>query len=132
MSAVVRPAAGPREHPPASNLAQWVGFLGGPVVYLLNHQVLYVLVPIACLHAERRWLLHLSSAVALLLALGAAALARRNWTLAGGEVPGTEGGSVSRTRFMGALGVVLSLAFAVFIVAQWMPVAMLAACEKSG
>ena len=129
---LVRPEAAPREHPPASNLAQWAASLAGPVAFLLNHQVMYALVPRACVHGDARWPLHLSSLVALLVALGGAALARGTVRRARTDAPSTEGGALPRTRFMGLLGVVLSLAFAVFIVAQWMPVAMLTACEKSG
>ena len=122
----------PRERPPASNRLQWTGFLAGPVAFLLNHQMMYVLVPRACVHADQRVWLHLSSLVAFLVALGGAAAARRSRRLAGEEWPDTEGGSVARTRFMAAFGLTMSLAFAVFIIAQWMPVVMLTACEKSG
>jgi hypothetical protein len=125
----VRPEAPPREHPPVSDLALWVSVLGGPFAYLLSLQVNYTMVDWACNTGHDAGL-HLAHLVALALAVGAGLLGLALWRRIGGSLD-SGGGSVSRSRFLAALGVLGSTLFALTIVAQWITVMVLGSCLRA-
>lgn len=110
------------------DLLQWLGVLAGPIAWALQLQINYMLVPRACA-TGRELPLHLVTFGALLLALAGAALAWRNGKrLPRGQTD--EGEPVAtRSRFMSISGLVLSLAFALVIVALEIPTWVLGPCE---
>ena len=61
--------------------------------------------------------------------LAAAFVGYRLWKLAGEEWPTDEGGPISRTRFMAIGGVLLSLFFTLFVIAQGIPTLILSPCH---
>ena len=113
----------------AKPLALWVGVLAGPTAALVQLQANYALVLWAC-GASREWPLHVVSAAALLVALGAGLLSWRNWRLAGGGLEDGGAGVVQRGRFMAGVGALVSLHAALVVVAQWAAVFFYGPCER--
>jgi hypothetical protein len=112
---------------PRGVLGLWYGLLGGPVAWLLGLQADYSLVRLAC--AKGTMLpLHLVSLATLLIALGAAAVAWRDWQRAGPEWPGEGGGVLDRSRFMAAIGLGAGALFSLVILAQWLAKLFLDPC----
>ena len=107
--------------------ALWLGLLGGPAVWLLQFQTNYSLVGLTCNHGGA-WVSHVVSVVALVLTAGAGLLSWSKWREAGG-VPGEGEGVVPRSRFMSALGVLISATFFVVILAQWIAHWVLGPCQ---
>jgi cytochrome c biogenesis factor len=108
--------------------ALWAGVLLAPVAFLLNLELAYAVVPHACL-SQNRLPVHLVHLVCLVIALVGGAFALRSWRSCGETWPGEEGGPVSRSRFMAGLGLLLSVLFALVIVAQWIPSFVLSPCQ---
>lgn len=105
----------------------WAGVLVGPTAMLLQLEANYALVLWSCATGHT-WPLHLVSLVALLATVVAGLLAYRVWT----RVTATEdsGGPVARSRFMAAVGILISLLMCAVIVAQWIPVFIHHPCER--
>jgi hypothetical protein len=108
--------------------ALWTGLLLAPAAFLLNLEVAYALVPVAC-SSGSRLLVHIVHAVCLLLAAFGAITALRQWKLTGETWPGETGGRIGRSRFMAGLGLYLSLLFVMVILAQWIPSFVLSPCQ---
>jgi hypothetical protein len=125
-----RPEAPPRERPPVSDAALWTAVLLGPVVYLVNLQVSYVMVDWACASGTT-WALHIAHAAAVAVAVVATLLSWSFWRRAGGDWPNSAGGSAARTRLLGAVGTLGGALFALSILAQWMTVMVLGACLRN-
>jgi hypothetical protein len=107
----------------------WFGILAGPLAFLLNLQLSYMLVQAVCVTAHHI-ILHIVPIGALLLTASGGASAWRNWQrtrLAGSS---KAGGMLSCSRFMAGLGLLVSGLFLVVIVAQWLPNFMLNACQR--
>lgn len=98
--------------------ALWFAVLAGPLAWMLGLNAGYGLVRVACARDGMLYL-HAISLLTLLLALAGGWVARREWKRSGGEWPGEEGGTLPRSRFMAALGLLASGLFALVIVAQW-------------
>ena len=108
--------------------ALWTGLLLAPAAFLLNLEVAYALVPVAC-SARTRLLIHVVHAVCLVLAALGTFAAWRMWRVTGETWPGAAGGRLSRSRFMSGLGLFLSLFIIMVIVAQWIPSFILSPCQ---
>lgn len=128
--AVVRPERESRVRAPVSARALWAAALAGPVAFLVNHQLLYLLVDWTCLGGHR-WVMHLTALFFAAVAAAGGLLARRNWARAGREWPTTEGGPEWRSRFLAAFGLLMSAGF-FFILAQWFPLWVLDSCVRAG
>jgi len=126
----VRAEIGKREHSPVSDVAQWASALGGPVVFLLNLEVSYVMLDWACATGQD-WTVHLAHVVALALAIAACLLGVALWRRVGNEWPDGGGTSTSRSRFMAAIGALGGALFALAIVAQWITVVVLGTCPRA-
>jgi hypothetical protein len=126
----LRPEAAPREDPPVSDLAQWVSVIGGPLAVLVNLEVSYAMADWACMSGND-WSLHVVHLVALALAIGSAWLGRSLWRRIGSEWPDPGAGSVSRSRFLAAMGALGGLLFPLVILAQWIFVIVLGPCSRT-
>jgi hypothetical protein len=107
----------------------WTGLLAAPFAFLLHLQVNYVLVQKLC-EGGRMLILHLVTIAFLLIASGGAFIAWRNWQAAGRAWPGEEGSVAERSRFMAAVGFLMSILFILAIIAQWIPEFMFPPCER--
>lgn len=126
----VRPEPGRVENAPVGNLALWTGVLTGPVVFLILLETNYVLNDWAC-DVGHWWPMHVAAAVATAITAAALLLAWRNWVASGRGWPEDDAGSIARSRFLGALGVLASGGFVLVMIAQWIPVMLLGPCQHS-
>ena len=110
------------------NILLWAGMLAGPIAWALQLEVSYMLVGTAC-SQDRKLMMHLVSLAALGLAGLGAALSLAAWRrLHAG--PMDEGDDrETRRRFMALAGLVLSLSFALVIIALEIPNWMLRPCD---
>ena len=126
----IRPEAPRREHPPASDAALWTSVLGGPLVFLLNLQVNYVMVDWAC-NTGNDWALHVVHLVTLLVAAGTALLGLTLLRRTSGDRPDDAGGSDARSRLLATVGALSGSLFALSILAQWITVMVLGTCLRA-
>lgn len=98
------------------NLALWIGWLTGPIVFAIDLLLSYGVVSVteAAQRGQHVWL-HAASVVAIVLTLAAGALAWREHRVAEGD----------RERFMAVGGVAMSAFFAVVLLARAVPALML-------
>ena len=110
--------------------ALWAALLAGPVVWLLQFQTNYTLVPLLCRSGATNVALHAVFVVALLLVALAALVAWRNFRAVGetDEGPG-DAGVAPRTRFMSALGLLVTAMFFLVIFAQWIASWVFGPCQ---
>jgi hypothetical protein len=120
-----------REFAKAGGLfALWACLLAGPVVWLLQFQTNYTLVPILCRSGAPNVALHAVFVVALLLVAAAGLLAWRNFRAVGATSEDEDdAGVVPRTRFMSALGLLVTSMFFVVIFAQWIASWVFGPCQ---
>ncbi len=109
-------------------LALWLGLLAAPLAWFVNQLLSYSLVLWAC-STGRQYTLHLVTLAMLLLAAAGGVIAWRAWRQAGREWHNEAGGVLPRSRFMAALGILLSSLFFLVILAQGIPSFILHACE---
>jgi hypothetical protein len=109
-------------------IALWVGFLAAPLIWFVNLQLNYMLVPWACT-TGRQYPLVLVTAGALLLVVGAGGAAWYAWRQAGQEWPDSAGGIIPRSRFLAVLGLFTCGLFFLVILAQGVPTLVLSACQ---
>ena len=125
----LRPEAAPREHPPVSDVALWTSVLTGPIVFLLNLEVSYVMVDWAC-NTGTDWALHVVHFVSLLLSAACALLGLtllRRVRRAGPDSDRDD----TRSRLLATLGLLSGTLFAVSIFAQWIGVIVLGTCLRN-
>lgn len=113
---------------PRGIVALWVGWIIGPVAWLLDLVISYTLVPWVC-RTENYVVLHLVTVAALLLVAGGAYLAWRGWQRAGWEQSSTAERTIPRSRFLAAGGIMLNVFFFLIILAQGIANFMLDACQ---
>jgi hypothetical protein len=106
----------------------WIGVLLAPIVFLIDLELAYALVPTAC-STRSRLPVHLVHLACLLLVLFGWAIAWRCWKATGATWPVEEGGPLARSRFMAGLGLLLSGFIALVIVAMWIPSFILDPCQ---
>jgi hypothetical protein len=109
-------------------IALWFGILIGPLALLTQQQLGFMIVPWACATGLPPYL-WLVSLIALLITLGGAFVSWREWKVAGELWPDEGGSPVARSRFMAAGGLIMSLMFAMAIVAQAIPTFILSPCS---
>jgi len=125
-----RPEAPPREHPPVSDLALWTSVLTGPVVFLVNMEVNYIMTDWTC-ESGTTWVLHLAHAIALVIVIAGGLLGLSLWRRVGRQWPDPEGDSVSRSRMLAAVGTLGCALFAVSVLAEWIGVMVLGSCLRA-
>ena len=130
VSVDVRTEAGPREHPPVSDLALWTSVLGGPFLFLLNLEVNYVMVDWAC-NTGNEWALHVVHLVSLVLSAACALLGVILLRRVRRAEPDTDRASDARSRLLATLGISSGTLFAVSVFAQWIGVMVLGTCLRN-
>jgi hypothetical protein len=119
------------EHVPERRrtLALAAGFFLAPFAWVIQLLANYSLTPTVCVN-EQTWMLHLVSLIALVTALGGAVIAWSAWTrLTSGSM--LEGDArESGRRFLALAGTVLSLFFALVILALELPNWWLDPCQR--
>jgi hypothetical protein len=111
-----------------SLFSQWIGILGGPLVWLVFLQLNYMLAPSACL-SQNKVMLGIVTVVALFGTVGPAFAAWRAWHHTGATGQTEEGGAIGRSRFMALSGIGLSALFALVVLASAIPIIFLGACD---
>jgi hypothetical protein len=120
-------ASAVREVEPAPVL-QWVGLALAPLAFAAHLQIGYVLVPWACTTNGRVWI-HVVGVASVLLAIAGTVAAWTTWMRAGREEPGEGGGSMPRTRFLGATGLGFSAMLVLILFAQWIAAFFIDVCQ---
>jgi hypothetical protein len=105
----------------------WAGLAAGPLAWAAQLEVNYILSYVAC-ETRTTWMLHLSTAVALVVVGLGAMAARRVLTAARAETGAPGEKALTRTRAMALSGVVLCAWFALVILATDVPALMLRPC----
>ena len=100
-----------------SSIALWTGILAGPIAFMLDLGLRYMLVGYACAK-QANWLLPLIGLLMLLLPAIGAMQARRGWSV-----------DTNRIRFMAMAGLLLSAFSALAIVVSEIPDLFLRACD---
>jgi hypothetical protein len=113
----------------AGPAALWAGVLAAPLAMLTQLQINYALVNPAC-GAGREWKLHLVALLALLVTVGGGLLSWRNWQRAGAVWEDESAGVLPRSRFMAAIGVMISILITLVVIAQWIPIFIHGPCER--
>ena len=126
----VRTEAGPREHPPVSDLALWTSVLGGPFLFLLNLEVNYVMVDWAC-NTGNAWALHGVHFLSLVLSAACALLGLTLLRRVRRSGPDSNRAADARSRLLATLGVLSGTLFTVSIFAQWIGVMVLGTCLRN-
>lgn len=107
----------------------WAGILIAPLVFLLHLQVNYALVTELC-QSEHKIVMHMVTLTALLISAGGGLIAWLNWRVAGRKWPGEAGSIAERSRFMSAIGLLISLLVILGLIAQWIPQFIFDPCQR--
>jgi len=108
-------------------LALWAGILLPIGAWQLQFAASYALVPWLCQADRTAWVLALFSLVGLLAIAGGLGCAWSTWRCKVAEPPGEDLLSAC-CRFMGLLGMLLGIVFAVAIVGQALPMFLIHPC----
>jgi hypothetical protein len=111
------------------NFWRWTGILLPPIAWAIQLQAVYLTSEKACGDLNFTWN-HLISAIAVASAIIGGAIAWGYWPAGDYEATKEKGKPEVRKRFMGILGVALSIFFAVVIFAQWLPTIVGVPCGK--
>jgi hypothetical protein len=114
---------------PVSELLLWVGLLLPPLTWSVYLEVLYLFSDYGC--ANRNFVPnHIVSIAFLVVSLLGFAIAWSNWQKSGSTWPDDKSGSIPRSRFMSALGLLSGALFSTLIFAQWLPTLLGVPCGK--
>jgi hypothetical protein len=109
-------------------MALWLGLIVAPLLFLVNMEVNFALVPWVCGSGEK-WIIHLAHAAALALILMCGIPAYRVWQSEGREVKAEGPDIPSRDRFLAVLSMAMSGYIGTALVAHWIPSFILGACQ---
>jgi hypothetical protein len=107
-----------------------LGVLLGPIVALVNQQLIYSADMYAC-GRNLRGTLHIIPALALVVAAGTCVAAYLNWRAVGKGVEDEHEGIFARTRFLALLGLTISAFSALVILGQWLSIFIFPACARA-
>ena len=106
----------------------WTGILAGPLAWALDEGIGYSLVPHAC-STGHEYVLHVTSALCLLIAAVAFLIAFRMFVLVPPSSTEDGGDPISRSRFMAIAGMISSAVFFMVMIAEAVPRFILSACD---
>jgi hypothetical protein len=112
---------------PRENLALWVGILGSAVVWLVELQTTYAMVPWAC-SSGHRWMLPVASLFFFLTAVVPGFIAWGQWESDKPSQRDAHRNGIGRKRFMVLLGLMNTALFTLLILAQGTPVFFIHPC----
>jgi hypothetical protein len=113
---------------PGSQLRQWAGVVGTPLIWFVQMELAYALVPTAC-HDRSTLIEHVSFVVALVLVALGGWSSYGIYRLAEAAREGTKTfGPEGRAKFLGLVGVMVSAFMFLLIAAQWLPVFLVHPC----
>ena len=112
---------------PKQNFALWIGILGSAIVWAIQLQTSYAMVPWAC-SSGHRWMLPVVSAAFLIAAAVPGIMAWRLWRVSSQARTERETRYAGRLRFMAMLGMMDSAIFFLLILAQGLPVFFIHPC----
>jgi hypothetical protein len=103
------------------------GIFVAPIAAAANFQANYIIVPFAC---QSGWwpILNVTPVIALAVALYGVYIAHLNWRAGGSAWPDEEGGTMSRTRFLGMFGILFGSVACALILMQWIPIYLMSPC----
>jgi hypothetical protein len=108
---------------------RWTGMLLPATAWAVQLQTLYLTSEIGCFDQNFTWN-HIASGSALIFSIVGGIIAWTQWPAGEYEATKEESKPRARKRFMGALGLVLSIFFTTVIVAQWLPTLVGVPCGK--
>jgi len=114
---------------PISELLLWVGFLLPPLAWSVFLETVYLFSDYGCKN-ENFLPNHIVSIAFLIVSLIGLAVAWSNWQKSGATWPDDSSGSIPRSRFMSALGLLTGTLFSILIFAQWLPTLLGVPCGK--
>ena len=107
----------------------WSGMLLGPILWLIQFQARYSLVPVVCSNGSNL-LLQIIAAIALVCTVVTGIVCWRVWISAGAEWPSDLlAGSQGRKLFMAGLGMLTGGLFSLVMIAQMIPLFFFSPCD---
>jgi hypothetical protein len=99
----------------------WAGVLGSPLLWALQFQVTYMLVPWTCTH-RNAWLIPLIHIVSFVISVICGVLCWLHWRRLGSTMPESqEEELIARTKFLAVLGLMTAALFSLLILAHAVP-----------
>ena len=111
-------------------LSLMLGWVLGPVIALVNQQLIYAANMYAC-GRNLQHTQHIIHALCLLVALGAAWNSYRDWQAMGAGVEDEDATVETRTRFAALVGIIVSIFSALVILAQWSTIFVFDPCMRA-
>jgi hypothetical protein len=120
-----------------ASFARWPGLLSvslgvllGPVIALVNEELIYAANMWTCGHGYRG-AMHLVPLLSLTVTIGAAITAFRDWRATGGGVEEEEATVASRTRFLAIMGMGISVFSSLVVIAEWTAIVVFDPCMRA-
>jgi hypothetical protein len=104
--------------------------LGAPIAAIAHLQFSFVLEHTACATRSKIGI-HLISVLLLAIVIFAGIVAHREWVKLGSDDPKEYPGPLGSRRFLALLGMIDTLIFGLFILAQWFPNLVLGTCVRT-
>jgi hypothetical protein len=111
-------------------LSLTLGIVAGPIAVLVNEELIYVTNMWAC-GTGKQLAMHVVPIICLLVTLGAALLAWRDWDRVGRGIEDEAATIDSRSRFLALGGMAVSALSALLILAQWLAIFVFGACMRA-
>jgi hypothetical protein len=103
---------------PPGAAPMWIGLAGPPILWLINFQISYALVPWCCSHGHRWWI-HLSNALFLLLTIACGVVGWRDHSQTSADLEAKRvGGIAGARRLMIMMGIAGCVLFSLIILLQ--------------
>ena len=118
-----------QEEQQVSESLLWTALLAPPIVWAVQFEICYALVPFRC-YGGTRAPLYAFTTVALLLTIAAGFLALINWRTVDRVWPNESTRPGSHIAFMSVLGLMSSLLFSLILIAEIIAVAVLHPCWR--
>lgn len=107
-----------------------LGVLLGPVIALTNQELIYAANMWTCGHGHRGTM-HLIPLLCLVVTVGTAFTAFRDWRATGGGVEEEAATVAARTRFLAIMGMGISVFSSLVVIAQWAAILVFDPCMRA-